>query len=162
MTSLTPCKHGRGICKECVLKKCPDCLAHYTGKHECDGLMKHLVTYSKMKQKALDTYEKKKKPSEVFEAGMKKQLEWDSQKIKTDGVYEPHQPNPHAEETFNHPLVIRRQGFLEALRMVEEGLPKRMKWITENNALERLQIADGYNQYNTEIKSLLLKLRQEK
>jgi len=25
------------------MTKCPDCLAHYSGKHECDGLMKMLV-----------------------------------------------------------------------------------------------------------------------
>lgn len=24
-------------------KVCPDCMAHYTGQHECDGLMKMLV-----------------------------------------------------------------------------------------------------------------------
>lgn len=33
-----------------VLKKCPDCLANYTGQHECFGLMKMLVTHHKEKQ----------------------------------------------------------------------------------------------------------------
>lgn len=33
-----------------VFKQCPDCLAHYTGHHECFGLMKMLVTAHKEKQ----------------------------------------------------------------------------------------------------------------
>lgn len=34
-----------------VFKQCPDCLAHYTGHHECFGLMKMLVTAHKEKKK---------------------------------------------------------------------------------------------------------------
>lgn len=32
------------------MKKCKQCLAHYTGEHQCDGLMKHLVN-SKIKER---------------------------------------------------------------------------------------------------------------
>ena len=38
--------------KETVEKVCPDCMAHYTGEHKCDGLMKMLTeNYKRKKQK---------------------------------------------------------------------------------------------------------------
>ena len=45
--------------------KCQDCLAHYVGKHRCDGLMKALVTTKKSRvQDFADTI--KDKPKEII------------------------------------------------------------------------------------------------
>ena len=33
-------------------QKCEKCLAHYTGEHQCDGLMKHLVSFNKNKEQS--------------------------------------------------------------------------------------------------------------
>ncbi len=37
------------------LKHCPKCLAHYTGEHTCDGLMRRLVAASKQPIPYIDT-----------------------------------------------------------------------------------------------------------
>jgi hypothetical protein len=46
---VTGCEHYP--LKKKIATQCPDCLAHYKGRHECDGLMKSLVGFNKGKLK---------------------------------------------------------------------------------------------------------------
>ena len=76
------------------MTKCPDCLAHYTGKHECDGLMTMLVEEHKKKpstrkatseEKAYkfwyDNIREKESDHEVYIAGLQWMIEYWQKKL---------------------------------------------------------------------------------
>lgn len=108
---ITECEHYS--LKKKIATQCPNCLAYYSGKHECDGMMKSLVDF------------KKEQPKESWEEEFDKNVNYDSAELGCNW-------DMSDLKQFIQSLLDQQKK--EIIEMIE-GFPIHLNSITQHNAI---------------------------